>query len=77
MKPRHDYFTGPHHFGMHFWCGLVFGIGLGALWTSYLFENGALILIGAVATGIVVAYCAGRWGDSVWHWLIKHLVWWV
>lgn len=29
MKKQDDYVAGPHHYWTHFWCGLVFGAGIG------------------------------------------------
>ena len=63
-KLKHDdYIAGPHHFWIHFWCGLVFGGALGAWWSWRLFESGVLIFAGAAFSALVIAYCCGRWGD--------------
>jgi hypothetical protein len=77
MKKHDDYISGPHHFWIHFWCGLLFG-GLVSAWISWqFFETRALILVSTGIAAPVIAYCCGRWGDSAWHWLIQKLQWWV
>ncbi|MBA2732284.1 MAG: hypothetical protein H0U54_05280 [Acidobacteria bacterium] len=75
MKKHEDYISGPHHFWMHFWFGLVFGGALGAWLGWQLFESAVFILPIAGATALAIAYCCGRWGDSVWHWLIEWFSW--
>jgi hypothetical protein len=75
MKKHDDYISGPHHFWIHFWCGLVFG-GLTSLWIGWsLFESTAVVLIVAGIAALVIAYCCGRWGDAAWQWLIERLPW--
>ena len=77
MKKHDDYISGPHHFWIHFWCGLVFG-GVVCAWISrQLFETRAVVLLSAGIAALAVAYSCGRWGDSAWHWLIRKLQWWV
>ena len=75
MKKHDDYISGPHHFWIHFWSGLMFG-GLLSLWCSWrLFDSTAAIFITAGVAALVIGYCCGRWGDSAWHWLIERLPW--
>jgi hypothetical protein len=75
MKQDRDYISGPHHFWIHFWCGLVFGGVLGTGWSWQVFESGLLIFVGGAVTALVIAFCCGRWGDSVWHWILEQLPW--
>jgi len=75
MNGSNDLWTGPHHFWTHFWCGLIFGAGLGA-WTGWqMFDSGWRIVATLVVVALVLAYSCGRWGDRLWRWLIENL-WW-
>lgn len=65
-----DYLNGPHYFWIHFWCGLFFGSGLGAFVGWGLFSGWAAIAtFGCIA--LAAAYSCGRWGDPIWHALIR------
>ncbi len=57
---------------MHFWCGLMVGGPLGA-WISWgLFETLWASFGLAAAIALFLAYCAGKWGDPFWYWIINH-----
>jgi len=71
---KDDYLLGPHHFWIHFWCGLVVGAGLGARISWVIFDNRAAIIASAV--GITFACCCGRWGESAWTFLFSKWRWW-
>jgi hypothetical protein len=75
MNGANDFWTGPHHFWTHFWCGLIFGAGLGAWIGCQVFDSGWRIFATLVVVALVVAYSGGRWGDRFWQWLIGNL-WW-
>jgi hypothetical protein len=68
-----DYIVGPHHFWIHFWCGLVFGAGIGAWISSELFDSTLAFIAVTAVIALVVAYCCGRWGDPVWQRIIQVL----
>jgi hypothetical protein len=68
-----EYISGPHHFWIHFWCGLVVGALIGGAWSWRLFDSVALSLLSTVAIALAIAYCCGRWGDSAWRVLIEFL----
>ena len=73
VAKRDEYVVGPHHFWIHFWCGLVFGVVFGA-WIAFgIFENGWVAFVLTIALALLVAYCCGRWGDPAWRWFIKML----
>jgi hypothetical protein len=72
---RDDYIAGGHHLWVHFWCGLVFGVIIGDRISSGLFDSRWACITSTAATGLVVALCCGRWGDSAWEWIGK-LRWW-
>jgi hypothetical protein len=73
---KDDYLLGGHHRWVHFWCGLVFGAGLGA-WIGWgLFNTAWDVAAIAAATGLVFGLCCGRWGDSAWQWFLERL-WWI
>ena len=71
-----DFWTGPHHFWTHFWCGLIFGAGLGAQ-VGKVFGNGWATFATMTVLGLVIGFSCGRYGDRVWHWLIERLWWFV
>jgi hypothetical protein len=75
MKKHDDYISGPHHFWIHFWCGLVFGAIVSTWVSCSLFESTPIILITAGPGALVIAYCCGRWGDSAWQWLLDQWPW--
>jgi hypothetical protein len=75
MKKQDDYIAGPHHYRTHFWCGVIFGAGIGYWMGWQIFESGWTILMTAIVVSAVVAYSCGRWGDRAWHWIVKHLPW--
>ena len=55
MKKHDDYIAGPHHFWIHFWCGLVFG-GVVCTWISWsFFESTAVALVTASVGALVIA----------------------
>jgi len=40
MKKQDDYIAGSYHYWTHFWCGLIFGAGLG-VWMGWgIFDSG-------------------------------------
>jgi hypothetical protein len=68
---RDDYWSGKH-FWTHFCCGLVVGGGLGT-WISWGMFVSRLACFGlAVGITVLFAYCAGKWGDAIWHWILSH-----
>jgi hypothetical protein len=68
---RDDYILGGHHFWIHFWCGLVFGAGLGA-WIGWdLFDSRWAFIGLTAASALMIAFCCGRWGDSAWDFLMR------
>jgi hypothetical protein len=71
---KDDYILGGHHFWVHFWCGLIFGAGLGAWVSSGLFEGRLAFTAATAAIALVVALCCGRWGDSAWETILR--LWW-
>ena len=75
---RDEYILGRHHFWTHFWCGLVFGVGVGA-WMSFgAFDAGWERILSTSIIAFVVASSCGRWGDSAWRGLLDLLssFWW-
>jgi hypothetical protein len=66
---RDDYISGPHHCWVHFWCGLIFGAGIGAWLSSKLFDTWPPFVALTAAIALVVALCCGRWGDAAWEWI--------
>jgi hypothetical protein len=66
-----NYILGSHYFWIHFWCGLVFGTGLGAGISWELFDVSWTFAISTAAIALTVAFCCGRWGDSAWHFLMQ------
>ncbi len=78
MKKHDDYIAGPHHYWIHFWCGLVCGAGVGAwrAWIgSQIFAAGWLLVVAAIVFSLGTAYSCGRWGDRAWHWILQRLPW--
>ena len=75
MNGSNDLWTGPHHFWTHFWCGLVFGAGLGGWIGWQMFDTAWATFATLTVGGLVVGYSGGRYGDRFWHWLIANL-WW-
>jgi hypothetical protein len=71
---RDDYILGGHYFWIHFWCGLIFGAGLGAWISSELCDSRRAFIALTAAIALVVALCCGRWGDSAWEWIGR--LWW-
>jgi len=66
-----DYSSG-RHFWTHFWCGLIIGGALGA-WISWDMFQSRWASIGlAAAVALLFAYCAGKWGDTFWYWVLRH-----
>ena len=64
-----------HNPRVHFWCGLVFGLVVGAivggeLWNSLLADAAT-----SLAVGIGLALAAGRSGDAVWRCVLEWLSW--
>jgi hypothetical protein len=75
MKKQDDYIAGSHHSGIHFWCGLVFGGGIGA-WVGWsLFDGGWGMAVTAMVISLTFACSCGRWGDRAWQWLLERLHW--
>jgi hypothetical protein len=72
---KDEYVAGPHHFWTHFWCGIVFGSGVGAWISSGLFNNWLPFVASTIAIGLIVAFCCGRRGDSAWEFLLYFLLW--
>jgi len=56
MNDSNNFWTGPHHFWTHFWCGLIFGAGLGAWIGWQMFESAGAL--------------SPHWLSSRWSWLI-------
>jgi hypothetical protein len=75
MKQHDDYIAGPHHYWIHFWCGLVFGAGAGAWIGSEIFDSGWLVLITTIIAASGTALMCGRWGDRGWYWVLHKLRW--
>jgi hypothetical protein len=68
---RDDYFKG-RHFWTHFWCGLVAGVAVGG-WICWNMFNSRWACAGlAAGIALAFAYCAGKWGDPFWYWIISH-----
>ena len=75
MKKQDDYRTGPHHFWIYFWCGLIFGVA-GGFWVGWqIFERGWPIVATMAIAGPVGAYSSGRWGDSAWGRMLRVFNW--
>ncbi len=75
MNDHDDYIAGPHHYGIHFGCGLVFGAGAGT-WIGWKnFDSGWPIAVTAIAISLGTAFISGRWGDRGWHWVLHKLGW--
>jgi len=72
---KSDYPAGSHHAGIHFWCGLVFGGGIGVWVGGSLFEGGGAMVVTAVASALTFAWACARWGDRAWQWLLERLAW--
>jgi hypothetical protein len=68
---RDDYISGPHHFWIHFWCGLVVGAGLGVRISWALFDSAWAIITLTTMAALTFAFCCGRWGDSAWGFLME------
>jgi hypothetical protein len=66
-----DYFKG-RHFWIHFCSGLIIGGGLGAWISAGIFESPWACLGLAATVTLLFAYCAGKWGDPFWYWMISH-----
>ena len=73
MKKEGDYIAGSHHYWIHFWCGLVFGVGIGICIGCQMFDSGWPIIVTAIVVSLITAYTCGRCGDRAWHWLLQHL----
>jgi hypothetical protein len=74
MEQQDDYVAGPHHYGTHLICGIIFGAILGG-WTGSQLSNSGWIVLGAAVLGaFCVGYSCGRWGDRAWHWIIERLL---
>ena len=73
MKQQDDYIAGPHHYWIHFWCGLVFGACIGVLIAWRMFDEGWSITVTSAVVALAVAISCGRWGDRAWHWIIRSL----
>jgi len=72
---RDDYVLGGHHFWIHFGCGLIFGVGLGA-WISWGLCDGLWMFIALTAiVAVAVALACGYWGDSAWEWVVELFGW--
>jgi len=39
MEKHDDYISGPHHYCLHFICGFVFGVFVGASLIGWLFDS--------------------------------------
>ena len=71
MNCDDDYISGPHHYWTHFYCGLVYGGGWGA-WIGWNSTSGGWQFVTTViVVALVVALACGRWGNRVWHWLLR------
>ena len=75
MKKRDDYIAGSHHYWTHFWCGLIFGAGLGVWVGWWIFDSGWRLVLTAIVASLAIAYSCGRWADRAWHWIIERLPW--
>jgi hypothetical protein len=73
---RDAYISGPHHFWVNFWCGLVVGAGLGAWISFHLFDNRLAFIASTAGISVTFACCCGRWGDSAWSALAYLISWW-
>lgn len=74
MKQEDDYVDGPHHYWIHYWCGLIFGAFIG-IWTGReVFDGGWALGVATTVIALVVAWSCGRWGDRAWRWIID-LLW--
>jgi hypothetical protein len=73
---KDDYVSGAHHYWVHFWCGLVFGAGLGAGISWDLFDSRGAFIASTAGIALVVAICCGRWGDSAWEWIAQIWPFW-
>jgi uncharacterized membrane protein len=55
-----------HDFWIHFVCGFIVGAGIGA-WIGFAaFSGWPAIIVFALVAALILALCAGRWGDPVW-----------
>jgi hypothetical protein len=75
MKKKDDYIAGSHHYWTHFFCGLVFGAGMGAWMGWHWFDSREAIVGTTAVVSLVVALSCGRWGDPAWQWIIENLLW--
>jgi hypothetical protein len=74
-----EYLLGGHHFWVHFWCGFVVGAGAGFVVGWHIFDMRWEVVALTAGTGLVLALCCGRWGESAWE-VLAQLVgswfWW-
>ena len=75
MMKQGDYVSGPHYYWVHFWCGLVFGAGMGLGLGWNCFESSWAIAATSVLAAAATAYSCGRWGETAWDWIISGLDW--
>jgi hypothetical protein len=76
MKNRtSDPITGPHHYWMHFWFGLVVGAILGWRLGEAFFAADWKIAVASGTVGLILALAGGRWGDQVWEFLFADINW--
>lgn len=75
MKKEDDSISGRRRYWTQFWCGFMFGGGVGA-WIGFgLFHGGWGLVASSILSAVVVAYLCGRWGDRAWGWIIQWLEW--
>jgi len=53
MNGSNDFWTGPHHFWTHFWCGLIFGAGLGGWIGWQMFDTAWAAFATLAVVGLV------------------------
>jgi len=41
MKKQDDHIAGSHHYWTHFWCGVIFGVGVGT-WIGWEIFGGGM-----------------------------------
>jgi hypothetical protein len=62
---QNERFPMPHDFWTHFVCGFIVGTGIGAWIGLSVFSLWPAIIF-ALVVALVLALCAGQWGESVW-----------
>jgi hypothetical protein len=70
MKTERHYITGPHHYWMHFWFGIVAGAAIGWWTGAGIFDAGWLVWGTCGVMSLACGFGAGHHGDRFWYWLL-------